>query len=67
MKNVEEIGWFVWNMVMYDLREVVNLLLKVLLLEEDEFNFVGVIKEKCIEVLGYCVKELLVYFECEYV
>lgn len=67
VKNVEEIGWFVWNMVIYDLCEVVNLLFKVLFLEDDEFDFVGVMKELCIEVFGSRVKELFVYFECEYV
>ncbi len=35
--------------------------------EEDEFNFAGVTKEKCIEAPGYRVKESPVHFECEYV
>lgn len=67
VKNAEETGWFVWNMATYDLREAVNLSSKTLPPEEDEFNFAGVTKEKCIEAPGYRVKESPVHFECEYV
>lgn len=67
VKNAEETGWFVWNMATYDLREAVNLSAKALPPEEDEFEFAGVEKEKCIEAPGHRVKVSPVHFECEYV
>lgn len=67
VKNAEETGWFVWNMATYDLREAVNLSLKALPPQEDEFEFAGVTKGACIEAPGYRVKESPVHSECEYV
>ncbi|MCG3402143.1 flavin reductase family protein [Staphylococcus massiliensis] len=67
VKNAEETGWFTWNMATYDLREAVNLSAKALPYGEDEFDFAGVTKAKCIEAPGHYVKESPIHFECEYV
>ncbi|MCY1591514.1 flavin reductase family protein [Staphylococcus pettenkoferi] len=67
VKNIEETGWFVWNMATYDLREAVNLSAKALDYDVDEFDYAGVTKEECIEAPGYRVKESPIHFECEYV
>uniref|UniRef100_A5WFJ6 Conserved protein/domain typically associated with flavoprotein oxygenase DIM6/NTAB family-like protein n=1 Tax=Psychrobacter sp. (strain PRwf-1) TaxID=349106 RepID=A5WFJ6_PSYWF len=42
VRNLEETGWFVWNMATYDLREAVNKSAKALPYGEDEFEYAGV-------------------------
>lgn len=65
--NVEEMGWFVWNMVIYDFCEVVNLSVMVLLLYESEFDWFNVMCEYVDNVCIFMVKESLVKFECCYI
>lgn len=67
VRNVEQTGWFVWNMATYDLREAVNRSAKALPYGEDEFEFAGVTKAPCIEAPGFRVAESPISFEIEYV
>lgn len=67
VRNVEETGWFVWNMATYDLREAVNRSAKALPYGQDEFEFSGVTKAECIEAPCARVAESPISFEVEYV
>ncbi|MGE6342004.1 flavin reductase family protein [Psychrobacter celer] len=67
VRNLEETGWFVWNMATYDLREAVNKSAKALPYGEDEFEFAGVTKSDCIEAPAPRVAESPINFEIEYV
>lgn len=67
VRNLEETGWFVWNMATYDLREAVNKSAKALPYGEDEFEFAGVTKADCIESPAPRVAESPINFEIEYV
>ncbi|WP_031536322.1 MULTISPECIES: flavin reductase family protein [unclassified Bacillus (in: firmicutes)] len=67
VRNVEETGWFVWNMATWDLREAVNISAKALTADVDEFEAAGVTKKSCIEAPVSRVAESPVQFECEYV
>ncbi len=67
VRNLEETGWFVWNMATYDLREAVNKSAKALPYGEDEFEFAGVTKADCIEAPAPRVAESPINFEIEYV
>ncbi|WP_201545835.1 flavin reductase family protein [Psychrobacter sp. H7-1] len=67
VRNLEETGWFVWNMATYDLREAVNKSAKALPYGEDEFEYAGVTKADCIEAPAPRVAESPINFEIEYV
>ncbi|ATR79647.1 flavin reductase family protein [Moraxella osloensis] len=67
VRNIEETGWFVWNMATYDLREAVNRSAKALPYGEDEFEFAGVTKASCLEAPGARVAESPINFEIEFV
>lgn len=67
VRNLEETGWFVWNMATYDLREAVNRSAKALPYGEDEFEYAGVTKAACIEAPAPRVAESPINFEIEYV
>ncbi|WP_367110250.1 flavin reductase family protein [uncultured Psychrobacter sp.] len=67
VRNLEQTGWFVWNMATYDLREAVNKSAKALPYGEDEFEFAGVTKADCIEAPAPRVAESPINFEIEYV
>ena len=64
--NAEEIGWFVWNMATWDLREAVNLSAMALPPEESEFDHLGVTREYADNAPVPMVKESPVKFECRY-
>jgi flavin reductase (DIM6/NTAB) family NADH-FMN oxidoreductase RutF len=65
-KNIEDTGWFVWNMATYDLREAVNKSAMYVPPEEDEFETAGVTKLASIESAVPRVAESPCHFECEY-
>ena len=65
-KNIEDTGWFVWNMATYDLREAVNKSAMYVPPEEDEFETAGVTKLDSIESAVPRVAESPCHFECEY-
>lgn len=67
VRNLEETGWFVWNMATYDLREAVNKSAKALPYGEDEFEYAGVTQADCIESPAPRVAESPINFEIEYV
>jgi flavin reductase (DIM6/NTAB) family NADH-FMN oxidoreductase RutF len=64
--NVEETGWFVWNMATYDLREAVNISAMELPFEEDEFERAGVTKAPAVDAPCPMVAESPCHFECRY-
>lgn len=66
-KNIEETGWFVWNMATWDLREAVNKSAMYVPPEEDEFDTAGVTKAPSIDCDVPRVAESPCHFECEYV
>jgi flavin reductase (DIM6/NTAB) family NADH-FMN oxidoreductase RutF len=67
VRNIEETGWFVWNMATYDLREAVNISAMALPRGVDEFERAGVTKAP--SVLSACMRvaESPCHFECRYV
>jgi flavin reductase (DIM6/NTAB) family NADH-FMN oxidoreductase RutF len=67
VRNIEETGWFVWNMATWDLREAVNKSAMALPGDVDEFERVGVTKAPCIDAPGMRVAESPCHFECRYV
>lgn len=67
VRNVEETGWFVWNMATWELREAVNLTSKALPAEVDEFELAGLEKALCVEAPAPRVAASPVHFECRYV
>lgn len=66
VRNIEETGWFVWNMATWDLREAVNLSSMALLPDEDEFDRAGVTKAPSIDAPCMRVAESPCHFECRY-
>lgn len=64
--NVEETGWFVWNMATYDLREAVNISAMELGADEDEFLKAGVTPIPCVDAPCPRVMESPAHFECRY-
>lgn len=67
VRNIEETGWFVWNMATWDLREAVNISAKAHPRDVDEFETAKVTKASCIEAPGPRVAESPIQFECEHV
>ncbi len=67
VRNIEETGWFVWNMATYDLREAVNISAMALPHGVDEFERAGITKAP--SLLSDCkrVAESPCHFECRYV
>ncbi len=66
VRNIEETGWFVWNMATYDLREAVNISAMALPHGVDEFDHAGVTKAP--SLLSGCMRvaESPCHFECRY-
>lgn len=67
--NVEQTGWFVWNMATYELREAVNASAMVLEPHENEFDKLvdhGVTKTYADNYPVPMVKQSPVKFECQY-
>ena len=64
--NAETMGWFVWNMATYALREAVNLSAMALGPNESEFDFLNVTKEYADNAPIPMVRESPVKFECRY-
>jgi flavin reductase (DIM6/NTAB) family NADH-FMN oxidoreductase RutF len=67
VRNIEETGWFVWNMATWDLREAVNKSGLALPAGIDEFELAGVTKVASIESAVSRVAESPCHFECRYV
>jgi flavin reductase (DIM6/NTAB) family NADH-FMN oxidoreductase RutF len=67
VRNIEETGWFVWNMATWDLREAVNISAMALPHGVDEFERAGVTKAP--SELSACMRvaESPCHFECRYV
>ncbi len=66
VRNIEETGWFVWNMATWDLREAVNITAAALVGDVDEFEHAGVTKAECVEAPCMRVAESPCHFECRY-
>lgn len=64
--NIEDTGWFVWNMATYELRDAVNKSAMFVPPEEDEFEVAGVTKLASVESNVPRVAESPCHFECEY-
>lgn len=64
--NVEETGWFVWNMATWALREQVNITASAVGRDVDEFELAGLTKQQGVDVPVPMVKESPVHFECRY-
>lgn len=64
VKNVCDIGYFCVNIVGVDMVDIMNLFLEMLLLDVDEFVYLGVIKIDCSEILVVWVLGVLVVLEC---
>jgi flavin reductase (DIM6/NTAB) family NADH-FMN oxidoreductase RutF len=64
--NAEEMGYFVWNMATWDLREAVNISAADFPSDVDEFERAGVTKAACIEAPGPRVAESPLHMECKY-
>jgi flavin reductase (DIM6/NTAB) family NADH-FMN oxidoreductase RutF len=67
VRNIEETGWFVWNMATWDLREAVNTSGLSLPAGVDEFTLAGVTKAPSIEAPVARVAESPCHLECRYV
>jgi len=66
VRNIEQTGWFVWNMATWDLREAVNTSAMALPGDVDEFERAGVTKAACVEAPCMRVAESPCHFECRY-
>jgi flavin reductase (DIM6/NTAB) family NADH-FMN oxidoreductase RutF len=66
VRNVEETGWFVWNMATWELREAVSRSSRVLPPEVDEFEYAGLHKEPCTRAPGPRVAESPCHMECRH-
>jgi flavin reductase (DIM6/NTAB) family NADH-FMN oxidoreductase RutF len=66
VRNIEETGWFVWNMATWDLREAVNLSGQAVPAGVDEFDLAGVTKTPSMESAVSRVAESPCHFECRY-
>lgn len=67
VRNVEETGWFVWNMATWDLRDAVNTSAMALTADVDEFERAGVTKARSIDAPCMRVAESPCHFECRHV
>jgi flavin reductase (DIM6/NTAB) family NADH-FMN oxidoreductase RutF len=67
VRNIEETGWFVWNMATWDLRDAVNTSGLSLPEGVDEFELAGVTKADSIEAPVSRVAESPCHLECRYV
>lgn len=67
VRNIEETGWFVWNMATWDLREAVNISAMALPAEVDEFERAGVTKAPAVDAPCMRVAESPCHFECRHV
>ncbi len=65
LNNIEETGYFVYNIVPYELREQMNI--TAYPGEGDEFELAGLTKADCVQVPCKRVAESPIQFECEYV
>ncbi|MEB8387769.1 flavin reductase family protein [Rhodobacteraceae bacterium KMM 6894] len=64
--NAEESGWFVWNMVTFDLREAMNITAMAVASDVDEFEAAGLVKAGCVHAPGARVASSPCHFECRY-
>lgn len=64
--NAESVGWFVWNMATYDLREAVNISAMALPPEVSEFDRLNVTRDYAQNARVPMVRESPVKFECRY-
>lgn len=64
--NAEQVGWFVWNMATWDLRDAVNRSAQAFPMEIDEFEEAGVSKSECVDAPVPRVAESPCHFECRY-
>ncbi|MGI6025485.1 MAG: flavin reductase family protein [Candidatus Scatomorpha sp.] len=64
LNNIEETGYFVYNIVPYELREKMNI--TAFPGDGDEFELAGLTKADCIQVPCKRVAESPIQFECEY-
>lgn len=62
--NAEALGWFVWNMASYELKEAVNISAMELGPDIDEFERASVGKLDCLSAPCARVAESPVHFEC---
>ena len=65
LNNIEETGYFVYNIVPYALKDQMNLTARPG--DDDEFERAGLTKADCIQVPCHRVAESPIQFECEYV
>ncbi len=65
LNNIEETGFFVYNIVPYALKDQMNLTARPG--DDDEFERAGLTKADCIQVPCKRVAESPIQFECEYV
>ena len=65
LNNIEETGFFVYNIVPYALKDQMNLTARPG--DDDEFERAGLTKADCIQVPCHRVAESPIQFECEYV
>lgn len=66
VRNIEETGWFVWNMATYRLRDAVNRSSRAVPPDVDEFELAGVTKAKSVLAPGPRVAESPCHFECRH-
>ncbi|WP_050521838.1 flavin reductase family protein [Pseudorhodobacter wandonensis] len=64
--NAETMGWFVWNMATWDLREQVNLSAMALPPGESEFDHLNITRDYADNAPIPMVRESPVKFECRY-
>ncbi len=64
--NAEQTGWFVYNMVTYDLREAMNISAMALPPEESEFERAGITRRYADLCPVPMVADSPVHFECRY-
>jgi flavin reductase (DIM6/NTAB) family NADH-FMN oxidoreductase RutF len=67
VRNIEETGCFVYNMVPYALREQMNITAGMYPPGTDEFEVAGLTKADSVQIPAKRVAESPVQFECEYV
>ncbi|MEM6666718.1 MAG: flavin reductase family protein, partial [Pseudomonadota bacterium] len=67
VRNIEDTGWFVWNMATWDLREAVNTSAMALPEDVDEFERAGVTKAPAVDAVCMRVAESPCHFECRHV
>lgn len=66
VRNVEETGWFVWNMATWDLREAVNLTSRAVDSSTNEFELAGLTAGPSSVAPAPRVAESPCHFECRY-